>query len=92
MKDNKDLNSAVFMIVLIDYKIVHSTISRESWPETMCHTMSDEQQPQKAVAIVTRETQPLFSDCNCNALTDIHGLCRQKLYTIENKTLLYTDG
>jgi len=35
----------------------------------------------KAVAIVTRETQPLFSDCNCNALTDIHGLCRQKLYT-----------
>ena len=38
----------------------------------------------KAVAIVTLETQPLFSDCNCYAFSDIHGLCRQKLYTIEN--------
>ena len=38
----------------------------------------------KAVAIVTLETQPLFSDCNCYAFSDIHGLCRQKLYTTEN--------
>jgi len=56
MKDNKYLNSAVFMIVLIDYKIVHSTIAGESGPETICHTMSDEQQTQSGSHCNLRNT------------------------------------